>query len=315
MGLRRQLRYATDRLIRYKPIRDGKKHSLPGPLVVSLASHAPRFPTLDLTLRCLMSQSVQPDVIVLWLAPEDWKLLPRRVRRLEGDKLVIRQYTYRNLDIRSFRKIIPALKQYPGAFIVTADDDVHYPRNWLQSLVTGYRSAFEVLCLRAHRIKCIDGDLLPYAQWEHNIPYEDAGPRIFPTGFGGILYPPGVLPPQTLDEEEFLRLCPEADDIWLYWMAAMAGRTFRRVGHPYVFKTWAGTQSVALYNSNVLEGGNDRQIASVLGTYGLPRNLIASLQADREEGCNSAMPEFRSHLPAARETNSLDDKFGAGCRI
>jgi len=36
---------------------------------------------------------------------------------------------------RSYKKMVPALLEAPGAYIVTADDDVYYPADWLEKLV------------------------------------------------------------------------------------------------------------------------------------------------------------------------------------
>ena len=45
--------------------------------------------------------------------------------------------------------------------------------------------------------------------------------RIIQTGVGGVLYPPGSLKKEMIDEALFTRLAPTADDIW-FWAAAVA---------------------------------------------------------------------------------------------
>lgn len=273
MGPRRWLRNRRFVLKhRYSAIRLGSPHTLPAPLVVSLTSYLPRFSTLDLTLRCLLSQSVAPDAVVLWVSPEDRPKLPPRVTRLQKFNLVVREHR----DIGPFTKIVPALKAYPDAFILTADDDVAYPRDWAHHLVSAYAGTTDIICRRAHRIRHEGGRLLPYVEWDRDITEEDAGPLISPTGHGGVLYPPGALPPQTTDEAQFTRLCPKADDVWLYWMAARAGRTFRRIGPPHVFRTWPRSQSVALYRTNVGQAENDSQIAAMVAAFGLPPALATA---------------------------------------
>lgn len=280
MGLGRWFKRKRDVIrVRCTPLCRGSKHGLPGTLVVSLTSFPARFATLDLTLRALLAQSVQPDLVVLWVAPEDRKLLPPSVTRLEEHNFIIREHR----DIGPFKKIVPSLKAYPGAFIVTADDDVYYPTGWLGRFVAAYRSPDEIICQRAHRIRFRAGELLPYTQWEINIPEEVTGPTVFPTGHGGVLYPPGALPPQTTDEATFLRLCPRADDVWLYWMAARARRSFRHVTAPRRFRQWPGSQTVALQHSNVKQGGNDKQIAAMLAAFGLPDILVEALACQTPE--------------------------------
>src|SRR5688500_5188057 len=60
----------------------GRPHQLPGELIISLTSYPARFRTLHLSLRCLLTQSIKPDRIVLWIAREDLPLLPASVRKL-----------------------------------------------------------------------------------------------------------------------------------------------------------------------------------------------------------------------------------------
>ena len=108
-----------------------KPHGLPSELIVSLTSYPPRFTTLYPTLVHLLVQTVRANRIVLWVAPEDQKLLPGKVRRLVRFGLEIREA----VDTGSYKKIVPALQAFPGAFIVTADDDIDYDKKWLEELL------------------------------------------------------------------------------------------------------------------------------------------------------------------------------------
>lgn len=243
-----------------------RRHTLPGELVVSLTSWVKRFPTLELTLRRILHQSMLPDRTILWIAPRDIEHLPRGVLDLQRCGLSIRITE----DIRSYKKIIPALKACPEAFILTLDDDQIYPRDVIEPLVTNYRSPKEILCRRANQMRFNEkGELLPYMQWRFDYPDDDIRSDLFPTGCNGVLYPPGSLAPDVLDQEKFMSLAPHADDVWLFWMGRRAGSTTRRVGRPWHNTVWPGTESSSLmqYNWN---GGNDRQIAAMMEHYGSP---------------------------------------------
>ena len=251
--------------IRRAAIVPGQPHNLPGKLVLSLTSYPPRFKSLDLTLRCLLTQDVRPDNLILWVAFEDYKRLPRRVLRLQDEGLIVRQCE----DLKSYKKIIPTLKEFPDAFIALADDDMAYPSDWLAHMVNAYRSNKEIFCRRAHRITLDqDGNPLPYRQWESRIKDDEPSRAVFPTAGGGVLYPPGSLPTATLDESAFMRLCPKGDDIWLHWIATRNGCTFRRVGPVFKCPTWSGSQAAGLHLVNAYGGGNDRQIAAMIAEYG-----------------------------------------------
>jgi hypothetical protein len=172
--------------------------------------------------------------------------------------------------VRSYTKIIPALISDPDEFLVTADDDQYYPRNWLKDLVDSYRPGKrEVLCARGHRIRLADDNVpLPYFDWEFDI--ESSGPDllIFPTGVGGVLYEPHIFHDDVTHSDIFLKLCPSADDVWLYWMAALNGASFRKVGKRRRQTIWPNSQRVSLLSVNLT--ANDGQIANLISKYGFP---------------------------------------------
>lgn len=244
-----------------------RPHGLPCPLVVSLTSYPARFPTLALTLQSLLLQDTAADEVILWLGHGDIERLPADVRALEPHGLSIRGTE----DLRSFTKLLPTLEARPGAAVITVDDDVYYPPGTVGELVAAVRpDRREVLCRRAHRIAVgADGSPRPYNDWSFEISDTAPSPLVFPTGVGGVLYMPGILHPDVTDRA-FLDLCPRADDVWFYVMAARAGATFRKVGTSTAVTTWLGSQDGSLWSVNQLEDGNDPQIAAVIGRYGLP---------------------------------------------
>ncbi|MCW8843194.1 MAG: glycosyltransferase family 2 protein [Rhodobacteraceae bacterium] len=274
MGIYTELRKIRARVlygwVRHKPLPRGRlPHGLEAPLVVSLTSHAPRFATLAATLRGLLGQKVAADVIVLWVGHDDMAALPEDVRALERLGVTIRATE----DVGPHTKIIPALTAYPGAFIVTADDDQYYPPGWLGRLVAGYRAdRREIVCLRTHLIRLDDQGLpLPYRKWGFEKTGGDRPDLVFPTGVGGVLYPPGCFDADVTNAALFRELAPKADDLWLYWMARRHGWIFRRVGRSKPPINWPGSQEEALWKGNLGQGaGNDQQIERLVAHYGFP---------------------------------------------
>lgn len=248
--------------------RQGRSHGLDGNLVVSLTSYPPRYSTLHMTLACLLDQSVKADRTILWVARDDMSLLPDAVRRLEVGGLEIRGCD----DLRSYKKLIPALEAYPDAYIVTADDDVYYGPDWLETLVRKVDPAAPaVLCHRAHGVAATTGGkLAPYLDWEFDVQDESArmpSGDIVGTGAGGVLYPPHALHPMVSDRALFQRLCPHGDDLWFYWCARMAGTPYQKVGGSMRVITWRGSQETALWDANQ-SGGNDRMIRALEAEFG-----------------------------------------------
>lgn len=253
-----------ERVIASAPLGRGRPHGLPGELIVSLTSYPPRFGTLAKTLKSILAQTVKADRTVLWIAEGDEPLLPPEVLQLRVAGLEIR--TCR--DIRSYKKIIPALETWPDAYVVTADDDLYYEPSWLEDLVHGAIPGEKVIvCHRSHRPKRTANGFAPYAHWEWD--FVDDGELhedLFPTGCGGVLYSPGSLASEVTDESRFMTLAPTADDVWLYCMARLAGSKYRKVGGRFVQRVRPGTQENALFGTNVT--ANDRQLQMVMAEYG-----------------------------------------------
>lgn len=242
------------------------RHELPARLVVSLTSYSRRFSTLHLTLRSLLSQTVKPDRLLLWIANEDFPSLPKEVTELIPLGVEIKGCE----DIRSFKKFVPTLRVESDAFLVTADDDICYPVQWLEKLIETWSGDYdEVVAWRAHKIRLRGpGEPAPYADWKWNyLNGKDKSSLIFPTSGGGVLYPPGAFHPDVMDENLFMNLCPTADDVWLYWMCAINDKKFRVVGEPFDLRVWSGSQESSLWELNK-DGGNDRQFYNVLRHYG-----------------------------------------------
>ncbi|MGB7758024.1 MAG: FkbM family methyltransferase [Salinisphaera sp.] len=244
-----------------------RPHRLPGKVIISLTSYPARFATLHLTLLNLLTQTVAPDRVVLWIAHNDRDALPESVTELAKQGLEIRYCE----DLRSYKKIIPALKAFPKAYIATADDDCYYPPTWLEELVG--LAATHGKAIPAHRIHRIrldeQGYPLPYKNWAWNFAESAEEHTLnFPTGIGGVLYPPGCFHPDVANPSLFEKLCPNADDIWLYWMARLGGYRFIHTGR-LGFTTWPGSQADTLFSQNIT-GGNDKQVSRMANRYGLP---------------------------------------------
>lgn len=267
---RRATRRALRAVAAFPAVAERAAHGLPCPLVVSLTSYPPRFPTLALTLRSLLDQSTRADRTVLWVTPEEEAGLPADVLALREHGLEVAQAP----NLRSYKKLVPALAAHPGGMIVTADDDLYYPPDWLSRLVAAARAhPGAIVGLRCHMARTgAGGRLLPYGEWEYETAAteaREAGERLFPTGGAGVLYPPGTLSPRTSDQEAFMRLCPSADDVWFFWMARLAGSEHRRAVGAMPLVTWPDSQEVALFRGNVVEGsGNDEAVRALEAEFG-----------------------------------------------
>lgn len=242
----------------------GVEHRLPGQLIVSLTSYPARFGTLGLTLNGLLRQSVKADQIILWLDEEDVKKIPRGIADIPELQISICP------PWRSYKKIVPTLLENPDAFIVTADDDIHYPHDWLAGLVSAVAGGAKVACYRAHRVILYNNAPAPYKNWQHNIAHVDRSRLVFLTGVSGAIYAPGALHVDTTRADLFTTLAPSSDDVWLYWMYRLNGVEVQKIGSRARILEWEGSQSRSLRDENAHGDGNDRAIAALMERYGWP---------------------------------------------
>ena len=254
------------------PTGRARPHALPSDLIVSLTSYPPRYPTLHLTLQSLLRQNTAPDRIVLYIASADAKSIPFAVRVLleKGVDLCIVD------DVRSYKKLVFTVEEYPGAYIATADDDVFYRPDWLSELVAGQGEGSHVItCHRAHRLQLnSQGNLADYHLWTWDVDDDNARQAsvdIMPTGIGGILYPPGTLHPDVSRRELYQRYAPTADDLWFFWCARRVGATYRKVGPRFEQLGWWSAQESRLFDENA--AANDEQIALLERKFGNPLRM------------------------------------------
>lgn len=193
-------------------------------LIVSLTSFPQRMYLLHYTIYSLLKQSVKPDMLLLWLAEEQFpnkeQDIPQALLNLKKNGLSIRWCR----DMRSYKKIIPALREYPDDIIVTADDDCFYAEDWLEKLWNAWRADPQSIhCHRATRgVLTARKTITRRRNWKRN-PGDAPSFWNFATGSYGILYGPHTLHPDVLNEDLFLRLSPTVDDFWLWAMAVLQG--------------------------------------------------------------------------------------------
>lgn len=271
------VRYQSNLLGNYKGVCD-IKHEIP--IIVSITSYEDRFNELELSLYSLFNQSLKPDKIILWLSDKyNLTNLPYCITKYLKNGLEIRFVK----DIGSYTKIIYALKEFSNSIIVTADDDIYYPKTWLKKLYLSYiANPNDIQVHRAHKI-ILDNDnnIMPYEVWEKHTKEENADYNNFLTGVGGVLYPPNCFTGEVFRQDLFLKFAPSADDIWLWFMALLSDRKIRVVKNHIktltcinLFRQLGIDKSKSLYSVNQ-KGYNDVQINNLMKLYG--PNIINKL--------------------------------------
>ena len=243
-------------------------------IIVSMTSYGRRISSsvVYYSLVSVLRQTIQPDKITLWIDKTKWneESLPEKLRSLIPKGV---EYNYCT-DIRSYTKLVPALKKYPNDIIITLDDDIIYPDNTIEQLYTNYKKYPDsISCLNPLKVRTVNGVPCNYDTWTE-IPEEVASKvMVFPCGVEGVLYPPHCLSDEVCDEKIFKSLCPQADDIW-FWFCGCRNNT-NRIG---VRKTRASFSFDALYqffhkgsaltHTNRFEHANDKQFKDLFRYYG-----------------------------------------------
>jgi len=194
-------------------------------VVVSMTSFPAAIPYAVQAVRSILNGSVLPDKLILYLTFSQFAEggIPESLRSLSEESPIFEIRNY-DRDIRSYRKLIPALIDFPDAIIVTVDDDVAYHRHMLRDLLNLHAQLPDAVL--AHRVKRIELGA-PYRSWRKYRWYDFLFRRIhrsflnLQTGVGGVLYPPRSLKREMLDVDLFSAIAPSTDDIW-FWAAAAA---------------------------------------------------------------------------------------------
>jgi hypothetical protein len=194
-------------------------------IVVTMTSFPPATQYAAQALESIINGSVLPSKIVLYLTFSQFpnSIIPKVLTDLEKKYSLFEIKNY-DSDIKSYRKLIPALIDFPDAVIVTADDDVQYDKNWLKKLL-GTHKLFPKAII-AHRVRKIRTGV-PYSKWKRYKSFRHLLYGLYPkfsnlqVGIGGVLYPPNCLKKELLEAELFTKIAPTSDDIW-FWAAAVA---------------------------------------------------------------------------------------------
>lgn len=258
--------------LQIKKLNYGLNTDTPNNLIISLTTYGNRLKEIKYTLFSLFSQSLKPDKIVLWLDDS-----------FNNDKThkLLKNFIQNGLEVRftkdigPYTKLIPALLNFPDSIIVTADDDIFYPQDWLKLLYQSYLDDKTAIhCHRAHKIVIKNNNILPYEQWVKQIKSPGkSGYNYFLTGVGGVLYPQKALDNEVFNEKAFLTLAPNADDIWYWAMAVLNGTKIKIVKNN--ISTLISTnilRQLNFYKEKTLyyfnrSGGNDEQFNKIIEYY------------------------------------------------
>lgn len=200
-------------------------------IIISLTSFPGRISFAYETLVTLLHQDLLADRVILWLAKEEFvnqeKDVPQKILDLQSYGLEIRWCT----NIKAYKKLVPALRTFPNALLVTVDDDWYYRSDFLKVLVEEHEKyPNEIICHAiTHPVMNKDGELRTNPN-----PQDYRGTSSYfhkLLGGSGVLFPPGAFDNEVLNEPIFMDIAPTNDDIWFWGMAVKHGTKTRLAEH------------------------------------------------------------------------------------
>lgn len=266
-----------DRAIKSIPANLIGKNLNDGDIVVSVTSYGRRVTdALPYMLYSLLTQTLLPKKIVVYLDNDNWSIdsLPWQLKRLQEVGVDVRFCN----DIRSYKKLIPALIDFPNNAILTLDDDMYYHKNYIEWMTKAYDQSDKrtVLGQWGYIPTKLEGQYIPYNQWLDCKMGSKDDEKSF-IGCCGICYPPHVFDDEILREDIFMQLCPTADDIWFWAMQERQGirrayiDPWGRGYHVSVnrIEEYDWSQTGTLMSQNLVGGKNNQQLVNVVKYYNL----------------------------------------------
>ena len=243
--------------------------------IVSMASYSKRIETIHICLDSLFSQTRKPQKIILYLDESvDVNHLPNNIIPFIAKGLEIVQVSSK---LKAHNKYFYVFSEYANTIIITVDDDLIYNVDMVERLVGAYiDDPSYIYCCRMHKMRLKKNGLLEgYMAWDWETSLLDASPLNFPTGCGGVLYPPHCFNDEVFNENVFLNICKFADDVWFKAMSLYNGVQSKRIvtrnskGKEYIENM--EVQDVGLYhiNNNKTVNRNDIQLKAVFDKYNL----------------------------------------------
>ena len=199
-------------------------------IIISLTSFPERINYVYRTISSLLDQTLKPDMVILWLAedqfPNKEKSLPDNLLKLIKFGLTIKWCK----DFKSYKKLVPALMEYPEDIIITSDDDFYFERNMVELLYTSFKKYPQYInCHRCTKIFYKNGKIKAKGGGKKYYKYPTFANKL--CGGAGCIYPPHSLYKDAVDESLFKTLCPTNDDIWFWLMAVLKGTKVKVIKH------------------------------------------------------------------------------------
>ena len=238
------------------------------PVIFSLTSFPDRIDSVHYAVKSLMLQSFKADMIILWLASQQFpdRQLPNSLTELQKYGLTVR---FCDEDLKAHKKYYYAMQEFCDSIIITFDDDIIYGKGVVSRLMEKHKSYPDCIVSDSARLMKLDenGNIIPYVKWLRvtSEGVDKPSMKLMALTGSGCLYPSGIMPESTFDKALLKELSFSADDLWmkynelLYDIPVIKAYKNHRI---FINSECAGSASLSDINWN--EGGNDKIINAML---------------------------------------------------
>lgn len=232
--------------------------------VVSLTTYPARVGNVWRVIEMAANQRGIKDkyAICLYLIESEFEGidLPAKIKELQARGLTVK---FNKENLKCHNKYFYAFKDYPEKTIITIDDDLQYNHHTISKLVM-FNKKYSG-CISFNRGNLIDKDK-PYNCWPFIQNMTTPCFNTFPTGVGGVLYPPNSCGSIVTNINVINQTCLRADDLWLNFNSRLKGTKVVQTDLKSTFMVLPDSnQQYALWatNNSSDSNENDKQIASI----------------------------------------------------
>lgn len=241
-------------------------------IIVSLTSFPARISKVYIVIETLLRQTVMPNKIILYLSLDQFsgiEDIPKKLRKLCYKNLLIVKFVKE--DYKPHKKYYYSINDYDKN-ILTVDDDMFYPEDLIEILANSLdKYPNTINCILAKKIGIKGSKIDLYKNWSSkNINPNIPRFNLIPIGCGGVLYPYNCFNKKVLlDQKMFMRICPQADDLWLKFNSTINNKKSVKAGgyYNFVFIDIIIKNNKSLWKSNVNNKENDIQLNDLLKEF------------------------------------------------
>ena len=193
--------------------------------LISLTTIHHRLPRIHQTIKSLKEQTKAVHSINLYISNSPFLL----DAGIEADDHLLKEVSDMGVNVYLVPNIGPYRKQYPIIWqlhdaqasmetaIITVDDDVYYPKEIIEILMSKLEMEESIIAHRGRKIAFSGGQIGPYKSF--SMPDDGSSYMNMGTGKNGIAYRLRYFP-SNIDEYIGPFLAPTADDLWCKWVTA-----------------------------------------------------------------------------------------------